>query len=124
MREGGQFEAARIQYEKALKKEPSNPVALAKLARTLISIGQFGEAVRALEMCVRENPNYGPAYMLLGEKMAEEGNWMEALRNFQESNAINPFNPEVHKNLSDLYGKLGEKEKSQSELGFYRLLSE
>lgn len=124
LRQGRRSEAARVQYLKALEKEPSNPVALTKLARTYLSLGKKKEAAENLEKCSEENPNYVPAFLLLGEHWVQEGNWAKGLWYYQESNAINPFNPAVHKNLSELYGRLGEKEKSIQEAEVLNFLTE
>ena len=109
------MEAAFVQYEKAWKKEPSNPVALTKSARALISLGKTEEAMKELEKCVSENPNYVPAFLLLGEKLNQINSTKKALWCYEEANAINPFNPDVHKNLSTLYERTGEHTKAQQE---------
>lgn len=115
MRQHGHLQVALIQYEKALKQEESNPVALTKSARVLLALKQNEKAVQQLEKCVQENPNYASAYLLLGVQKILEQKWEPALTDYLEANAINPFNPEVHRQLSEIYHRLGDESKSKSE---------
>lgn len=116
MRKNGQLQAALIQYDKALEQEANNPVALVKMARTLISLGTKEEALTKLDKCIKENPNYVPGYIVMGELLVESADWGKAAWCYTEANAINPFNPEVHKRLSEIYVVLGDIKKSQEEL--------
>ncbi|OGR81430.1 MAG: hypothetical protein A3I11_07365 [Elusimicrobia bacterium RIFCSPLOWO2_02_FULL_39_32] len=108
-------DAALIFYEKALKLEPSNPVALTRAARRYLEQGKKNEGLEYLRKCIKENPNYSPGYLALAEKMILAKNWQEALRLAKEANGINPFNPQVHQMLGLIYQELGEAENSKRE---------
>lgn len=124
LRERGQPQAALVQYQKAIEKEPYNPVALTKKARTLILQGKKEEALVCLERAVSENPNYASAFLLLGSLMIEKENYEKALKCFIEANGLNPFNPSVHEKLSALYAKLGDPVRAKREREiFERLVS-
>ncbi|MBI2119257.1 MAG: hypothetical protein HYT97_06495 [Elusimicrobia bacterium] len=88
-------DAALILYEKALKLEPSNPVALTRAARLCLEQGKKNMGLEYLGKCVKENPNYCPAYLALAEEMILAKNWPEALKLAKEANGINPFNPRI-----------------------------
>ena len=123
MRLAGENEAALIQYRRALDQEPDNPVALVKAARTLVALGRGKEAVGALETSVRENPNYEPAFLLLGERKLSQGDAAGAQSCFSEANALNPFNPQVHLGLAQSLQALGKNAEAQREIGIARDLA-
>lgn len=123
MRQNGQLQAALIQYERALKQEPSNPVALTKSARVLITLKREDEVIERLDKCIKENPNYSPGYLVLSEQMVRKNNFERARFLMLEANAINPFNPAVHRSLSKIYEQLGDKTSATKESEFAAFLA-
>ncbi len=123
MKQIGEPQAALIQYEKALKIEPNNPVALVKSAQSYGALGKLEASVSNLKRCVRENPNYPTGFVALGREMIRQEKWEEAKKYFNEANALNPFNPEVHEKLSVIYKGLEDDSASQSESSIAALLT-
>lgn len=115
LQKAGEAQAALIQYEKALEREPNNPVALVKAARLCAAAGRRDRALQLLERCVKENPNYPTGLILLGQEMSREEKWDDAKRHFEAANALNPFNPAVHQQLARIYQKLGDSALSSRE---------
>ena len=99
LRQAGKPGAALIQYRKALEKEPSNPVALTRLARALLALGKEDEALKELKTAVDDNPNYEPSFVLSGELYLKKGDLKKAGEMFGEGNALNPFDPQVQRGL-------------------------
>ena len=108
LRLAGKVEAGAVQYEKALEKEPSNPVALTKLGRALNLLGRKEEARRKLAQAVKENPNYAPAFLSYSKLLLENGELERAREFYLEGNALNPFDPEIHEGLAAIYKSLGD----------------
>ena len=108
-------EMAIIEYQKALAKEPSNPVALTKSARAYMLLGRSEMAATRLQTCIKDNPGYPAAFLLLCDLWSQRGLWEESLKLALEANAINPFDPYVHKKLSRIYKELGKSKASESE---------
>jgi len=108
LRQAGKPEASLLQYRKALEKEPANPVTLTHLARALITLGKEDEALAYLETATKDNPNYEPSFVLLGEIYIKKGNFKKAGDMFREANALNPFDPKVQKGLGIVKEKLGD----------------
>lgn len=106
LRQAGKLEASLLQYRKALEKEPSNPVALTRLARALIALGKEDEALKNLETAVKDNPNYEPSFVLSGELYFKRENFKKAGEMFGEANALNPFDPQVQRGLELMREKL------------------
>ncbi len=115
MQKAGENRAALIQYEKALAREPNNPVALVRAARLCLTLEDRVRAVGYLERCAKENPNYPTGFVLLGREKVRLGQWEEARSRFEAANALNPFNPAVHEQLAQIYQKLGQSELSDRE---------
>jgi len=111
MRQKGLWEGALIQYRRALEEEPDNAVILLKAAWTYLALNNLPEAVLSLKKAVEKNPNYGTPYIELAKYVSPK----EAISLLLEANAINPFNPQIHKDLADNYAKTGELEKSEEE---------
>jgi len=97
------YNVALIQYEHALEKEPENPVVLTKLARCLNEMNRHTEMEEKLRIAVAKNPHYPTAYVLLADYLYKEERLSEALPLYKEANAINPFNPYIHKNMGLIY---------------------
>jgi tetratricopeptide (TPR) repeat protein len=115
MRLSGRPEAALVQYQRALDQEPDNPVALVKMARTLLSMGREKEAEAALVLATGENPNYAPAFLLLGSRQLESGAYAAARFSFEEAIALNPFNPEARTGRAQALQALGETAPARRE---------
>lgn len=110
-RRRGQPRVALVQYQKALKKEPDNPVILNKLARAQLDLGNVKEAEEYLRRSTEKNPNYVTTRVWLGEVLFQQDRLDEALPHYQEANALNPFHPVIHKRQALIYAGRGESER-------------
>lgn len=118
MRQKGLLDAALFQYNKALAEEPDNAVILLKMARTYLTQIKPGEAAVLLKKATEKNPNYGTPFIELSKLVEPK----EAIPLLLEANAINPFDPQIHKGLAESYAKVGEKEKALAEENIGNLL--
>jgi tetratricopeptide (TPR) repeat protein len=107
LRRQGQFQAAQIQYEKALAQEPDNGVALTKLARTHVTLEKEEKAEAALRRAIEKNPSYVTPAVMLGELLYEQGRYEEAQPVLHEALEINPFHPRIHEYLGLIALDLG-----------------
>jgi tetratricopeptide (TPR) repeat protein len=123
MRLSGRPEAAVVQYQRALDQEPDNPVALVKMARTLLALGREHEAEAALVLATGENPNYAPAFLLLGARQLSAGDHAAARFSFEEAIALNPFNPEARLGRAQALQSLGEPDLARREREIAEVLS-
>jgi tetratricopeptide (TPR) repeat protein len=113
--EKGSYDLALAEYEKALKIEPYNPVALAKASRMYFALGISSRAVSVLSLCIEKNPNYVTPYELLGEWYLSTGDYTRAVSLLAEALAINPYNPLTHINLARSYMAAGRQEDARGE---------
>jgi tetratricopeptide (TPR) repeat protein len=123
-RMNGKSAMALVQYDKALKLEPSNPVVLTKSARVLLSLGQGKEALGRLEDSMRENPAYAPAFLLFGAESAKKGQWRKAYDAAFSANAVNPFDPEAHRIMAESAENLGKSGEAASERAVWQSLGQ
>ncbi len=92
------FEAALIEYNKALSDEPDNAIILLKVAKTHLALGNKPEAIRNLRRAVVKNPNYVTPHVELALLLDEK----DALPHWHEAAAINPFDLRVRAVLDKL----------------------
>jgi len=109
MRQRGQMEAALIEYDKARADEPDNAVVLLKCARARIALDRKDEARELLRLAVAKNPNYGTPMIELAGMVGDK----EAAGLLLEANAINPFDPRIHRMLGEIYTRLGRSEAAR-----------
>ncbi len=109
MRQRGQMEAALIEYDKALADEPDNAVILLKCARTRIALDRKDEAREMLRLAVMKNPNYGTPMIELAGMVDDR----EAAGLLMEANAINPFDPRIHRMLGEIFTRQGRPEAAR-----------
>lgn len=116
MRKKRLFDAALIEYKKALQEEPENAIILLKTARTHLALNQTQKAIENLQHAVQNNPNYGTPHLVLATLVSPR----EARSLLETANDINPFDPTIHKLLAEVYEKLGEKDKAKMERDVYK----
>jgi tetratricopeptide (TPR) repeat protein len=92
------FEAALIEYNKALDEEPDNAVILLKVAKTHLALGNKQKAIDDLRRATEKNPNYITPHIELALLVDEK----EALPHWLEAVAINPFDPRVRQAMERL----------------------
>ncbi|MGQ3685568.1 MAG: tetratricopeptide repeat protein [Candidatus Loosdrechtia sp.] len=111
LRREGLQSAAVIEYEKAFEKANNiSPQIQNKLAKAYIMDTQYSKAEDILKVALEYYPEYTTTYILLGELYQRKGEYQEAIEILSKANAINPFNPLIHKNLVTLYSKLNRDE--------------
>ena len=109
----GRTAAAANEYERALQTSPHSPVILNKLGRVLIQMNRYADALAPLKKALDLDPDNGGTYVQLGRIHHATKNYQESKNALEEAIQINPFNPTIFKLLTEVYGSLGEKEKSQ-----------
>ena len=109
----GRTVAAANEYERALQASPHSPIILNKFGRVLIQMNRYADALTPLNKALDLDPDNGGTYVQLGRIHHATKNYQESKNALEEAIQINPFNPTIFKLLTEVYGSLGEKEKSQ-----------
>lgn len=103
----GRYEAAAVQYRKALRlaKTP-HPQMRAQLARSLSKTGSPQEAIDVLTPIRDLFPSFVTMWLELGRAHVAADQPDEAIDALTEAVRLNPFNPEIHSLLADAYDAL------------------
>ena len=80
-----------------------NPVLQNWMARALLDLNRPQDAVDSLGLAAEFYPGYYLSFLHLGEANIILGNPREALPHLLDAASINPFDPEVHRQLSRAY---------------------
>ncbi len=86
----GEFKTAAKQYRKALQHNNRHPQAQLGLATALKAQGRLNEAQVVLEALITQDPNFQPAYYLLGMIYEERGEQERAQQAYHTYAAIAP----------------------------------
>jgi tetratricopeptide (TPR) repeat protein len=115
LRQLGRVPAAASEYRRALEKDPYSPYLLNKLAATLMSQGQFQQALPVLLQARELDLDHATTYTNLGRLYVALQEYEQARVALLEATQINPFDPAVHVHLAESYRRLGQADKAQQE---------
>jgi tetratricopeptide (TPR) repeat protein len=96
----GRFPAATVEYGKAHRAAPLDPIVAARWARAALRRGDAAAAVKALEPQAKRYPTHAPTQSLLGAAQLRAGNRAGARAALREALLINPFDPDPHCDLA------------------------
>jgi len=123
LRKRGRFQAALIEYQKGREStEVESPALMVKMALTYLQGANHAAAQKLMIQTTERYPGFAPAYTTLGRAQLEAGDGQGAVKSFLEANAINPFDPLVHRTLSDLFRKQGKTKLAARERKAYERL--
>ncbi len=97
----GRPRAASVEYEKAHRAAPDDPIVASRLARAALRGGRASVAIEALAPLRERYPDHAPLRSLLGSAYVAEGNLAAARVELQEALRLNPFDPEPHCGLAE-----------------------
>lgn len=99
-------------YRLAYQKMPLNLDFGAEYANALIRVKRISEAKSILNKQLNSAKRHALTWLNLGSVYYLEGNLAQAKRHFEQVIWLTPDNKTAHLYLSELYGKVGETEKS------------
>jgi mannosyltransferase len=89
-RESGAWQAALVEYERALVMAPDLRDAQVGLGLIWYEQGRFPEAIIALEQAIRMDPLHGLSYRLLGDSYSGLGRWDRAVSAYERALTVRP----------------------------------
>jgi len=108
-------ELAIPQFQREVAIDPSNYVAHAILAYSLMFAGRFAEARPEAEAALAAEPDNGVAQVALGRALAETGEPQRATELLNQVLKIDPDNLEAHIGLAVVYARTGKREDAYRE---------
>ena len=124
LKERGRIGAAVAEYRRALNENKESIPIIIRLASALILMDRLREALEMLLPAKDLAPDHPTVFTHLGQTHLKLGNFKEAKEAFQEVIQVNPFNPEVHRDLALIYETLGDKESARNEREVFRKLTQ
>jgi tetratricopeptide (TPR) repeat protein len=115
LKERGRTGAAVIEYRRALAENPNSVPVLNRLSSVLIGMDRDQEALELLIRSRDLSPDHPTAYANLGKIYLKQKDLKSATESFQAVIEINPFNPDVHLGLAEVYEISGDPLKGQRE---------
>lgn len=98
------MDAALSASEKALSLDPQNATFYALKARVMLARQEYDGAITGNRMAIELNPTFAAAHCGLGDSLAYEGRYEEALECFNRAIALSPNDPQLWAFLT--YGAL------------------
>jgi tetratricopeptide (TPR) repeat protein len=109
--DGRQYEAAVVEWTRALERNPSEAAAHYNLGVALTGAGRAEEAMAQYSRALELSPEYPEAHTNLGAALVASGKADQAIAHFEKALQLNPENPKAENNLGvalSLTGKLAE----------------
>ncbi len=106
------YQAAVVEYKKALNLEPYDPRVMNKLGLGQALAGNYPDAISILKQSAEIYPNYSTTYIYLGQAYWSSGDTKNAVSSYETGLEQNPFNPIPYRNLIQLYQKQGDSARA------------
>ncbi len=123
-RERGRWEAARVEYGRAVKRVGAarHPLLADKFALAAMMADHDAEAEAALAEAAHLHPAYAALHVHRGRLHLKRKRWADARAELLLANRIDPFDPEIHAGLSKALEALGDAGGASRERRFAQML--
>jgi tetratricopeptide (TPR) repeat protein len=108
----GQYEAAIVEWKKALGLNPEDDRAQNNLGVALAATGRLGEAIPHFEKALAFNPESDEAHTSFGAALAGTGKIDVAIPHYRKALEINPENSEAHSSLGAAMAQKGRLDEA------------
>ncbi len=112
----GQYDSARVEFQKALDLEPMNETALTGLASAYDAQGDLAQAEATYRKAIELKQDYWGGYYHLGLFYYNHNRYKEAISQFERMVALTPDNARAYNNLGAIYMQLEQWEKARQML--------
>jgi tetratricopeptide (TPR) repeat protein len=116
----GQYSEAAEDYEKILKSDANNPLALANLAAIELEENQLADADKHIEAAVAQSPKDSYNLTILGRIKFSEEKYDDALDALDQAAKLNPQSPEIENFLGVALAEKGLR--AQAETAFRKAI--
>jgi tetratricopeptide (TPR) repeat protein len=123
LQERGRLEAALLEYRRALADTRDSVPILNRLSEALIKLDRLDEALEQLHRAKRLAPDHPNTYASLGKIYLKRKDAKKAQEAYEDAIQINPFNPDIHKDLAAVYEMLGRSESALKERDIFNTLN-
>ncbi len=114
LRARGKFMGAIKEYQKAKNKNgDGNPLIQNGIASSLLSLNSYDKVEEELKLVKKYYPSYLNTHLNLGKSYMFLKKYEEAALSYEEALSLNPFHPEPHQALAQLYTLLNQPDLAQ-----------
>ena len=113
----GEYESALNHYDEVLRVDPTNQFGLYNKALVFYAKKDFRKSISLINYCIQQNPDYGPAYYLLGDDYKFISQPDSALYFFDRAYEMGVRDPGLLQNLGDISYDQKENKKA---IQFYK----
>jgi tetratricopeptide (TPR) repeat protein len=122
LREAGHPRAALVEYAKAIDPStPTSPLLLARQADCYEALREPGRALQLVDEGLGMYPEHALLQKTRGRLLMAQGD-PSALGAFRAAHDLNPYDIDVQRALTTLYGRAGKAEAAARHLRYVRLL--
>ncbi len=108
----GQYEAAIVEWRKALALNPDDDRAENNLGVALAATGKLNEAIPHFQKALGFNPESDEAHTSFGAALANTGKIDDAIPHYLKALELNPDNPETHSSLGAALAQKGRLDEA------------
>jgi tetratricopeptide (TPR) repeat protein len=123
LQDKGRLEAAVLEYRRALEDAHDSVPVLNRLSEALIRLDKLDDALEHLSRAKKLAPDHPITYASLGKIYLKRKDAKKAEEALEDAIQINPFNPDIHKDLAAAYEMLGRSESALKEREIFNKLS-
>ncbi|MBF0194169.1 MAG: tetratricopeptide repeat protein [Magnetococcales bacterium] len=102
----GRLNEAEACYQKVLKIQPDNFIALGNYGTILYGNGKIVEAINCFKKAITAKPDYADAQLNLGTILKGQERWEEAIECYKQVISITPNNIQAHFDIATIFTKL------------------
>ena len=113
----GEYESALSLYDEVLRVDPTNQFGLYNKALVFYSKKDYRMSISLVNYCIQQNPDYGPAYYLLGDDFKFIDKADSALYFFEKAYELGVRDPGLLQNLGDIYY---DQNENKTAIQFYK----
>jgi tetratricopeptide (TPR) repeat protein len=119
----GRLQEAAASFQRAIRKNPRNYLNHYMHGVALFRCQSYSDSAASLRMALKLNPTHADSNFWLGKIHLLHDERAKALQAFERTVELEPKHIGAHYQLALLYGRLGQKEKSQASLEIQRRLN-
>lgn len=113
---GSYLEEVLAIYKRALRNDPSHPLASYNIGVMYAQIGRLSTAKRWFTRALQDDPDVADIHMGLGTVARQRGALRRAVRWYEQALALDPSNHAARRALSEVMSEIGNQEKAQGRL--------
>ena len=104
----GKFSDAQNDFMSAYAIDPNSRDVLFPLSRTYVHMNKTEQALNMLDKIIKGDPQYAPAYNLLGSIERDKGEFEKAIDAYNTYLTLNPKSGETYINLAEVFLKMNK----------------